>query len=47
MVGTAKADKAYMLNVASQRNEVGFGAWTRISGWSENVTRYITEVESM
>jgi 60 kDa SS-A/Ro ribonucleoprotein len=46
-VGAAKADKAYMLNVASQRNEVGFGAWTRISGWSENVTRYITEVESM
>lgn len=46
-VGAAKADKAYMLNVGSYRNEVGFGAWTRITGWSESITRYIAEVESM
>jgi len=46
-VGAAKADKAYMLNVASYKNEVGFGQWTRVSGWSESIVRYIVEVESM
>jgi hypothetical protein len=35
----------YMLNVASDRNGVGYGAWNHIDGWSEAVIDYIIEVE--
>lgn len=40
------ADKAYMVNVASYRNGVGYGKWTHIDGFSEAVLRYITAIES-
>ncbi len=33
--------KGYMLNVASAKNGVGYGAWTHIDGWSEAVVDYI------
>jgi 60 kDa SS-A/Ro ribonucleoprotein len=46
-VGEAKAKHAYMINVAGYRPEVGYGSWTRISGFSENVLRYISEAERM
>lgn len=36
---------AYMLNVATDRNGVGYGPWTHIDGWSEAVIDYIREVE--
>lgn len=36
----------YMINVASYQNGVGYGAWTHIDGWSENVFRYITAMEN-
>jgi TROVE domain/von Willebrand factor type A domain len=39
--------KAYMINVASYKNGVGYGAWTHIDGWSESVIGYIREFESM
>jgi len=39
--------KGYMINVASYRNGVGYGAWTHIDGWSESVIGYIRELESM
>lgn len=39
------ADKAYMINVASYRNGVGYGRWTHIDGFSESVLRYIQAVE--
>jgi hypothetical protein len=39
------AGKAYMINVASNRNGVGYGKWTHIDGFSENVLRWISEVE--
>lgn len=39
-------DKAYMINVASYQNGVGYGAWKHIDGFSENVIRYIREIES-
>lgn len=39
------AAKAYMINVASARNGVGYGAWTHIDGFSENVIRFIVESE--
>ena len=40
------AGKAYMINVASARNGVGYGAWTHIDGFSENVLAYIREQEA-
>jgi hypothetical protein len=36
-----------MVNVASYRNGVGYGAWTRIDGWSEHVLRYIAATEAL
>lgn len=35
------AAKAYMINVASTKNGVGYGRWTHIDGFSENVLRFI------
>ncbi len=40
------AAKAYMINVASARNGVGYGAWTHIDGFSEAVLGYIREHEA-
>lgn len=36
----------YMINVASAKNGVGYGAWRHIDGFSENVIRWIHEVEN-
>jgi hypothetical protein len=38
-------DKAYVINVASYRNGVGYGKWTHIDGFSESVLRFIQESE--
>lgn len=38
--------KAYMINVASAKNGVGYGKWTHIDGWSEAVVQYIKAYES-
>jgi 60 kDa SS-A/Ro ribonucleoprotein len=35
----------YVINVASYKNGVGYGAWTHIDGWSEAVIEYIRELE--
>jgi 60 kDa SS-A/Ro ribonucleoprotein len=40
-----RAAKAYMVNVASARNGVGYGPWTRIDGFSEAVLDFIREHE--
>lgn len=40
------AERAYMINVASSVKSVNFGAWTGISGFSENVFRFIEAHES-
>lgn len=40
-----KGVKAYMVNIASAVNGVGYGAWTHIDGWSEAIIRYIQEFE--
>jgi 60 kDa SS-A/Ro ribonucleoprotein len=37
---------AYMINVASNKNGVGYGRWTHIDGFSENVIRFIREIEA-
>jgi 60 kDa SS-A/Ro ribonucleoprotein len=36
----------YMINVASYRNGVGYGAWCHIDGFSEQVLRFIAEHEA-
>lgn len=37
---------AYMINVASAKNGVGYGKWRHIDGWSDSVLRYIIEAEA-
>lgn len=37
---------SYMINVASNKNGVGYGKWTHIDGFSEGVLRFIHEVEA-
>lgn len=39
------ANKAYMINVASNENGVGYGKWIHIDGFSESVLKFIQEVE--
>lgn len=41
VVPEAKAQHAYMINVATYEHAVGYGDWTRISGFSENVLNWI------
>jgi hypothetical protein len=40
-------DQAYMINVASEERGVGYGKWTHIDGFSENVLRFIHEHEAL
>ena len=37
--------KAYMINVASNKNGIGYGKWIHIDGWSEAIVNYIQEYE--
>jgi hypothetical protein len=37
----------YVINVASNKNGVGYGPWTRIDGWSDAVVEYIRALEPM
>jgi 60 kDa SS-A/Ro ribonucleoprotein len=37
----------YLINVGSYKNGIGYGKWTHIDGFSENVIRYIREVEGL
>jgi len=37
--------KGYVINVASNKNGVGYGVWNHIDGWSEAVIDYIQEFE--
>lgn len=46
-VGAANCEKAYMINVASDKNGVAYGPWRGISGWSESVIDYIVESEKL
>jgi 60 kDa SS-A/Ro ribonucleoprotein len=41
----APSGKGYVINVASNRNGVGYGEWTHVDGWSEAVVEYIAELE--
>ncbi len=37
--------RGYVINVASYKNGVGYGAWTHIDGWSDAVIEYIRALE--
>lgn len=37
--------KGYMINVASNKNGVGYGPWTHVDGFSESIVTYIQESE--
>lgn len=41
------ARHAYMINVASAKNGVGYGRWVHLDGFSEGVLRWIHEVEAV
>jgi hypothetical protein len=45
-VGDPAAKRAYMVNVGSYQNGVGYGRWTHIDGFSEGVLRFIHAIES-
>jgi len=45
-VPAPKAKLAYMVNVASARNGVGYGPWTHIDGFSEAVIRFMHQHEA-
>ncbi len=38
--------KGYMINVASNKNGVGYGTWLHIDGWSDKVLDYIARYEA-
>lgn len=38
--------RAYMINVASAKNGVGYGRWTHLDGFSEGVLRWIFQLEN-
>lgn len=40
------AEKAYVINVSTCKNGIGYGKWTHIDGFSENVIRFISESEA-
>jgi hypothetical protein len=42
----APRGKGYVINVASNRNGVGYGEWMHVDGWSEAVVEFIAELES-
>ncbi len=44
-VGDPKAKSAYMINVASYRNGVGYGKWVHVDGFSESLVTFIIEYE--
>jgi hypothetical protein len=45
-VPAAPQGKGYVINVASAKNGVGYGAWTHIDGFSEAVVDYIRAAEA-
>lgn len=44
-VGNPTCENAYMINVASNKNGIGYGRWTHIDGFSEAVLKFIIEHE--
>ena len=40
------AKRGYMINVATNKRGVGYGAWTHVHGWSESIVRFIQALEA-
>ena len=40
------AKHAYMINIASNKNGVGYGRWTHVDGFSESIFRFMREFEA-
>lgn len=40
------ASHNYLINVASYKNGIGYGAWTHLDGFSEGIIRYIQAIEA-
>lgn len=38
--------RGYVMNVAAYERGIGYGSWTHVSGFSENLVRYIVEAET-
>lgn len=45
-VGPPPVKRGYMINVAANKNGVGYGPWTHVDGWSERVIDFIHAYES-
>jgi 60 kDa SS-A/Ro ribonucleoprotein len=41
----APKGRAYMINVGSNKNGVGYGKWVHVDGFSESVVNFINEYE--
>jgi 60 kDa SS-A/Ro ribonucleoprotein len=39
-------DRNYIMNVAANAQGIGYGKWTKINGFSENVLKYVHELEA-
>lgn len=46
-VGDPAVDKAYMINVGSYQNGVGYGKWVTITGFSEKVFQWVAAYEAL
>lgn len=46
-VGQPLTDKAYFINVSVEKNGIGYGKWTTITGWSEAIIDYIKAAENV
>lgn len=46
-VPASVSQKPYMINVASTQNGVGYGPWTRLTGFSEAILGYIQAAEAL
>jgi len=44
-VDAPQGSKNYMINVACEKKGVGYGAWTRIDGFSEAIVEYVRQSE--
>jgi hypothetical protein len=38
-------ERAYMVNIASYKNGVGYGRWMQIDGWSDAIVEYVRQAE--
>ena len=36
----------FLVNIAAEKNGIGYGKWTHVDGWSENVIAYIAAEEA-